>query len=85
MFYFSGTGVEVAGASPETLVKLENGVLHTFATLALQNGVDVKTVPGMLGHFSAGFTLDTYARITSAAQGQAAQIMGSVLAGTIRG
>ena len=30
MFYFSGTDVEVAGASPETLVKLENGVLRTF-------------------------------------------------------
>lgn len=30
MFYFSGTDVEVAGASPETLVKLERGVLHTF-------------------------------------------------------
>ena len=56
---------------------------HTFATLALQNGVDVKTVSGMLGHFSAGFTLDTYAHITSAAQRQAAQTMGSVLAGTI--
>ncbi|MBR3306271.1 MAG: anthranilate synthase component I family protein [Lachnospiraceae bacterium] len=30
MFYFSGTDIEVAGASPETLVKLEDGVLHTF-------------------------------------------------------
>lgn len=30
MFYFSGTDVEIAGASPETLVKLEDGVLHTF-------------------------------------------------------
>ena len=30
MFYFSGDDMEVAGASPETLVKLENGVLHTF-------------------------------------------------------
>ena len=57
---------------------------HTFATLALQNGVDVKTVSGMLGHFSAGFTLDTYAHITSAAQRQAAQTMGNVLAGTIQ-
>ena len=57
---------------------------HTFATLALQNGVDVKTVSGMLGHFSAGFTLDTYAHITSAAQRQAAQTMGSVLAGTVQ-
>ena len=30
MFYFSGTDVEIAGASPETLVKLEDGVLHIF-------------------------------------------------------
>lgn len=30
MFYFSGTDVEVAGASPETLVKLDNGVLNTY-------------------------------------------------------
>ena len=30
MFYFSGTDMEVAGASPETLVKLENGILRTF-------------------------------------------------------
>lgn len=30
MFYFSSKDLEVAGASPETLVKLENGVLHTF-------------------------------------------------------
>ena len=54
---------------------------HTFATLALQNGVDVKTISGMLGHFSAGFTLDTYAHVTSAAQRQAAQTMAGVLGG----
>lgn len=30
MFYFSGTDLEAAGASPETLVKLENGTLGTF-------------------------------------------------------
>lgn len=30
MFYFSSDDVEIAGASPETLVKLENGELHTF-------------------------------------------------------
>ena len=30
MFYFSGDDIEVAGASPETLVKCEDGVLHTF-------------------------------------------------------
>lgn len=30
MFYFSSDDLEVAGASPETLVKLENDILHTF-------------------------------------------------------
>ncbi|MCR5356137.1 MAG: anthranilate synthase component I [Lachnospiraceae bacterium] len=30
MFYFSGDDMEACGASPETLVKLEDGVLHTF-------------------------------------------------------
>ena len=30
MFYFASSDMEVAGASPETLAKLEDGVLHTF-------------------------------------------------------
>ena len=44
--------------------------------MALQNGVDVKTVSSMLGHYSAGFTLDTYAHVTTDAQLKAAQTMG---------
>ena len=56
---------------------------HTFATLALQNGVDVKTVSGMLGHYSAGFTLDTYAHITTSAQRQAAKAMEHVLSSSL--
>jgi len=56
---------------------------HTFATLALQNGVDIKTVSGMLGHFSAGFTLDTYAHVTTSAKREAAKTMGSILSGTV--
>ncbi|MEI3330665.1 MAG: site-specific integrase [Oscillospiraceae bacterium] len=31
---------------------------HTFATLSLKSGVDVKTLSGALGHYSAGFTLE---------------------------
>lgn len=50
---------------------------HTFATLALQNGVDVS---GMLGHYSAGFTLDTYTHVTTLAQTKAAETMGGLLA-----
>ena len=49
---------------------------HTFATTALQNGVDVKTVSSMLGHFDAGFTLRTYTHATRQKQDEAAQTMG---------
>ena len=56
---------------------------HTFATLALQNGVDVKTVSGVLGHFSAGFTLDTYAHVTTSAKREAAKTMGNILSGAV--
>ena len=52
---------------------------HTFATIALQSGVDIKTVSSMLGHFSAGFTLDTYAHVTTSAQKEAAETMGNIL------
>ena len=51
---------------PDSVVKLHEKILkdanlehirfhdlrHTFATVALQNGVDIKTVSGMLGHYS---------------------------------
>ena len=52
--------------------------------MALQNGVDVKTVSSMLGHYSAGFTLDTYAHVTTDAQLKAAQTMGSILSRAVR-
>lgn len=53
---------------------------HTFATLALQNGIDVKTVSSMLGHYDAGFTLRTYTHATRQKQDEAAQTMGSFMA-----
>ena len=52
---------------------------HTFATMALQNGVDVKTVSTMLGHYDAGFTLRTYTHATRQKQDEAARTMGSVM------
>ena len=52
---------------------------HTFATMALQNGVDVKTVSNILGHFSAGFTLDTYAHVTTSMKQNAAEKVGQFL------
>lgn len=50
---------------------------HTFATTALQNGVDVKTVSSMPGHYDAGFTLRTYTHATRQKQDEAAQTMGA--------
>lgn len=52
---------------------------HTFATTALQNGVDIRTVSGMLGHYDAGFTLKTYTHATNWMQEQAANTMGSIM------
>lgn len=38
---------------------------HTYATIALQNGVDVKTVSSTLGHATVAFTLDKYAHVSN--------------------
>lgn len=52
---------------------------HTFATVALQNGVDVKTLSHMLGRFSSGFTLDTYTHVMARIQQEAAEKMGNFM------
>lgn len=41
-----------------------HGLRHTFATRALESGMDVKTLSQILGHSSVAFTLDTYAHVT---------------------
>lgn len=55
---------------------------HTFATLAIQSGVDVKTVSSILGHYSAGFTLDIYTHVTGEMWKEAAKKLGSYIAQT---
>ena len=52
---------------------------HTYATLAISNGVDVKTLASMLGHHSAGFTLDTYTHVTNDMQKGAAEKIGDFM------
>ena len=47
---------------------------HTFATLSLKNGVDVKTLSSTLGHYSASFTLSTLDMMR-----EAADTMGDVI------
>lgn len=45
---------------------------HTFATLSLLAGNDIKTVQTTLGHYSAAFTLDTYTHATERANKESA-------------
>lgn len=46
---------------------------HTFATTALEHGMDVKTLSAIIGHISSATTIDIYSHITGAMQRQAAQ------------
>ena len=52
---------------------------HTFATLSLKNGVDVKTLSGALGHYDAGFTLSTYTHATEEMKRDAADTIGNII------
>jgi len=47
--------------------------------MAMQSGVDVKTLSSMLGHYSAGFTLDTYTHVTNGMQQSAADKVGGFI------
>ena len=46
---------------------------HTFATMALEHGMDVKTLSAVVGHISSATTIDVYSHVTGAMQMQAAQ------------
>ena len=45
---------------------------HTFATTALEHGMDIKTLSAMIGHISSATTIDTYSHVTDTMQRQAA-------------
>ena len=57
---------------------------HTFATLSLKSGVDVKTLSGALGHYSAGFTLNTYTHATAQMKQDAADTIGGIISQQMR-
>ncbi len=54
---------------------------HTFATMALENGMDIKTLSAMIGHVSAETTLNIYSHITDTMQQQAAARIDHEIAG----
>ena len=83
---------------PDSVVNLQKKILkdagleyirfhdlrHTFATLAIQNGVDIKTVSSMLGHYDAGFTLRTDTHATAQMKQDAADTIGGVISRQMR-
>ena len=46
---------------------------HTFATMALQYGLDIKTLSSTMGHSSVELTLDTYSHVTDNMREEAAE------------
>ncbi|HOB29714.1 MAG TPA: tyrosine-type recombinase/integrase [Bacillota bacterium] len=56
-----------------------HGLRHTFATLALEQGVDVKTIQETLGHHSAAFTMDVCSSVTAKMKKEAADRVDNLL------
>ena len=52
---------------------------HTFATLMLEQGADIKTVSYMLGHSDVRFTMNRYIHVTEALQKNAAAAMSEII------
>ena len=55
---------------------------HTFATMALENGMDVKTLSDMIGHVSSETTLNIYSHVTDTMRAQAAVKIDREIGGT---
>lgn len=55
---------------------------HTFATMALENGMDIKSLSAMLGHISSETTIDIYSHITDTMRQQAAVKIDHRISGT---
>lgn len=56
-----------------------HGLRHTFATLQISLGTDVKTTQSMLGHASIQTTLNTYAHALEDKQREASNALGTLL------
>ena len=79
-----GLNLRAGGAhAPEFTIRFHD-LRHTFATLSLKSGVDVKTLSGALGHYSAGFTLNTYTHATAQMKQDAADTIGGFISQQMR-
>jgi integrase len=68
-------GCAKAAGLPESACTIQG----TWASLALQAGVNPKVVSERLGHASVGFTLDTYSHVMPGLQQDAADAVASLV------
>jgi len=57
-----------------------HGLRHSFATLSLQEGVDIKTIQDALGHHNPAFTMKVYSHVTEKMKKEATSKIGNLLA-----
>ena len=53
---------------------------HTFATRAMERGMDAKTISALLGHASTSFTLDTYTHVLDTQRRDGMALMDDIFA-----
>ena len=51
---------------------------HTFASRAMEQGMDPKTLSEIMGHYSVSFTLDTYAHVLDGHKKEAVSLLGDL-------
>ena len=54
---------------------------HTYATISIANGDDIKTVQENLGHATAAFTLDFYGHVTDSMRKRSTERMENFIQG----
>jgi integrase len=59
-----------------------HGLRHTYASLLLAAGVDLKTIAKLMGHTNVGFTLHTYAHVMRGSEEAAAEAVSAAIAGS---
>ena len=73
----------VSKSQDQMVSKWAVATVYCFATLSLEQGMDIKTVSHMLGHTDAGFTMSTYMHVTDSMQENVANTMGNLLGGNV--
>ena len=73
--------VEVRAGLPEEKIYGPHALRHTFATLLLSNGTDIKLVSELLGHADVGITYNTYIHVIKEQKAKAVASLPNFISG----